>query len=349
MQPESSQHAGQDRIRGEKLMATVSDVARLANVSIATVSRVLTGSATVAAETRERVLQAVSDLQYAPNRAAQNLRIGRSSTVALAVGDIEQTAYAAFTRHLQPVLESVGLDLLLYNLAHSGDRLARLLRDAEGFGVSAVVIATSDAMDEDELVRQAQRLTAQNIRLIVVNQDMSHLGIPSVIHDDTAASDSAVSFLIETGRTPIAYLGRVAGSRVGQARRQGYVDALTRAGIAVDPDLIWDSYYRFAAGYEAVDRAFGRGQQFRAIQCGSDELATGALAALKDHGISVPEQVAVVGFGDTSWSAHLRPALTTLSSDPQQVAFVVRTLLTASEGGPMQTLIRRHFVRRDSA
>lgn len=330
-------------------MATVSDVARLANVSIATVSRVLNGSATVATETRERVLQAVADLEYAPNRAAQNLRFGRSSTVALAVGDIEQSAYAAITRHLQPVLEAVGLDLLLYNLAHSSDRLARLLRDAEGFGVSAVIIATSDAMDEADLVRQANRLAALNISVIVVNQDMSHIGIPSVIHDDTTASDASVSYLIETGRTPIAYLGRVSGSRVGQARRLGYVNALTRAGLSVDPDLIWDSYYRFAAGYEAVDRALGRGLTFRAIQCGSDELATGALAALKDHGIRVPEDVAVVGFGDNSWSAHLRPSLTTLSSDPQQVAFTVRDLLTTQGERPMQTLIRRYFLHRESA
>lgn len=330
-------------------MTTVTDVAKRANVSIATVSRVLNGSATVSPETRERVMQAVADLYYTPNKAARNLKSGKSSTVAFAVSDIEQSEDASLTKYLQPTLQTIGLDFVLYNLTHSQDRLMRLLQDADHFGVTAVVISTSEAIDEQELASHARRLAAQNISLIMIDYDMSHFGIPSVVHDDAAAAEVSVKFLIDTGRTPIAYLGRHATSRTGQRRRQGYVNALEKAGMPIDPDLTWDFYYRSAAGYEAVDRAIGRGLRFRAIQCGSDELAMGAIAALLDHKVSIPDEVAVIGFGNSTWASHLRPALTTLSSNPQQVSMAVRDLLTGKADMPLRTVIQRSFVRRDSA
>lgn len=330
-------------------MTTVTDVAKRANVCIATVSRVLNGSATVSPQTRERVMQAVADLYYTPNKAARNLKSGKSSTVAFAVSDIEQSEDASLTKYLQPTLQTIGLDFVLYNLTHSQDRLMRLLQDADRFGVCAVVISTSEAIDEQELADHAARLAAQNINLIMIDYDMSHVGIPSVVHDDAAAAEASVKFLIETGRTPIAYLGRHATSRTGQRRRQGYVNALEKAGLPIDPDLTWDFYYRSAAGYEAVDRAIGRGLKFRAIQCGSDELAMGAIAALLDHKVSIPDEVAVIGFGNSTWASHLRPALTTLSSNPQQVSMAVRDLLTGKADMPLRTVIQRNFVRRDSA
>ena len=330
-------------------MTTVTDVAKRANVCIATVSRVLNGTAKVSPKTRERVMQAVADLYYTPNKTARNLKSGKSSTVAFAVSDIEQSEDASLTKYLQPTLQTIGLDFVLYNLTHSQDRLMRLLRDADRFGVSALIISTSEAVDEQELARHAERLAEQNISLIMVDYDMSHIGIPSVVHDDAAASELSVNFLIESGRTPIAYLGRYATSRTGQRRRKGYVDAHEKAGLDIDPDLTWDFYYRSAAGYEAVDRAIGRGLKFRAIQCGSDELAMGAISALLDHRVSIPDEVAVIGFGNSTWASHLRPALTTLSSNPQQVSMAVRDLLTGKADVPLRTVIQRNFIRRDSA
>ncbi|MBE2275098.1 MAG: LacI family DNA-binding transcriptional regulator [Rhodobacteraceae bacterium] len=330
-------------------MANVGDVARRAGVSIATVSRVLNGTAVVAEDTRERVLKAAADLYYTPNRAARNLRAGRSNTVAFAVSDIEQSEVAAIAKYLQPTLQTIGLDCILYSLAHSGDRLMRLLREAEQFGVSAVVIVSPDLADEGELAGHAARLAGLGIRVIAVNNDRSHLGIASVLHDDVAATALSVGHLIANGRVPVAYLGRHAGSRAGQARRQGYVTALQAAGLPVDPDLTWDFAYRSAAGYEAVDRALARGLAFAAIQCGSDELAMGAIAALQDHRIRVPEDVAVVGFSNSPWAMYLRPALTTLSSSPQHLALAVRDLLSGQGEMPLRTLIRRDFLRRSSA
>lgn len=330
-------------------MTTVTDVAKRANVCIATVSRVLNGSATVSPKTRERVMQAVADLYYTPNKAARNLKSGKSNTVAFAVSDIEQSEDATLTKYLQPTLQTIGLDFFLYNLSHSKDRLMRLLQEADHFGISTMVISSSEAIDEQELVDHAERLAERNINMIMIDYDMSHRGIPSVVHDDEAAAEVSVRFLIETGRTPIAYLGRQATSRAGQRRRQGYVNALEQAGLPVDPDLTWDFYYRSAAGYEAVAQAIGRGLKFRSIQCGSDELAMGAIAALLDHKVSIPDEVAVIGFGNSTWASHLRPALTTLSSNPQQVATAVRDLLTSKGEMALRTVVQRNFLRRDSA
>ncbi len=330
-------------------MTTVVDVARLAGVSIATVSRVLNGTANVLPETRERVMEAIARLDFTPNKAAQTLRFRKSSTVAFAVSDIEQSEEASMTKHLQKALHTIGLDFFLYNLSHNTDRVSALFQEAERFGISALIVSTSEQLNHDEMREQAARLAQQDIATIMIDYDLSHLDIASVLHDDAAATETSVRFLIESGRTPVAYLGRHATSRIGQERRAGYLRAHENAGLAVDPDLTWDFYYRSPAGYAAVDQAIRRGLKFRAIQCGSDELAMGAMAALYDHGVAVPQEVAVIGFGNSPWAAHLRPALTTLSSSPLEVSLVVRDLLSGQQGVPRRTVVRRSFVRRASA
>ena len=123
---------------------------------------------------------------------------------------------------------------------------------------------------------------------------------------------------------------------------------MTGAGQALRRELVWDVAYRFAAGYEATSRALDAGLDFRAIQCGSDELALGALAAIRDRGRAVPDDIAVIGFGNLDWGGHVRPALTTLSVHPATVAGHMATLLAGGEP-KLLTVIPRTLVRRGSA
>ncbi|MGO4835133.1 LacI family DNA-binding transcriptional regulator, partial [Rhizobiaceae sp. 2RAB30] len=187
----------------EAALTTVFDVAREAGVSIATVSRVLRGTAIVSATTRTRVLKAIDDLGYHPNRMAQGLRLGKTETVAFAVGDIEQSVYSAMTKHLQAALERIGLDLLLYNLGHSEARLLKLLDNVSAIGVQAVVIASSDALPEAKLAERVGMFAKAGVTIVSINQNLSMHGIPSVLYDDKAAADAAVSYLISTNCGPV--------------------------------------------------------------------------------------------------------------------------------------------------
>ncbi|MGE0714779.1 MAG: LacI family DNA-binding transcriptional regulator [Alphaproteobacteria bacterium] len=330
-------------------MATVVDVARRAGVSSATVSRVLSGRANVSADTRERVLAAVRELDFQPNRFAQGLRRGHGNTVALAVGDIEQNVYSALTKHLQTALAEIGLDLMLYNLDHSPDRLRSILDAAPAMGLRGVALATTDVVSLATFGPLLRGLQQRGMTVLSIGQRMNRAGIPSIVHEESSAARRAVAYLIEGGRTPVAYLGRLAGSAVGSDRYKGYRAALADAGIPLRPELVWDVAYRFPAGYEGTSRALAAGLRPRAIQCGSDELALGAMAAIADHGLAVPGDIAVIGFGNISWGAHVRPGLTTVSVHPDRVARHVAALMNAGADAPSLSIIPRSIIARGSA
>ena len=328
-------------------VVTVIDVARQAGVSSATVSRVLNGNTTVTAEMRERVTAAVKRLDFRPNPMAQGLRKGQTNTVALLVGDIAQTHFAELTMQLQAALEENGIDLLLYNLGHSAKRLAEFLVRCVSMRLRGVVVALSDNISRSA-APLFTNLEESGIRVVSIGQDLTRFGIPSIVHDERAAAQRSVSYLLAKGHTRIAYVGRIKGSAVGTERFRGYQSALVHAG-AYREDLVWDKAFRYAAGRDAVTYALESGAQFTAVQAASDEIAMGALAALRDHGRSVPDDVSIIGFGDVQMGAYLRPSLTTLSSHPEMAARHVCSILTAGDDSAGAIILERALIKRESA
>lgn len=327
-------------------MKTVSDVARHAGVSPATVSRVLNGNTKVSVDIRNKVLESVRQLGYRPNSMAQGLRKGRSNTVALLVGDIAQRHFAELTLHIQSELEAVGMDLLLYNLGHSPERLKDFLGRAPSMKLRGLTLALSDKLPKD-IVAMLASLPDAGVPLVSIGQDLTRQRIPSIVHDERAAAHRAVTYLLERGHRRIAYIGKIKGSVIGTERFRGYQAAL-RAADAFDQTLAWDLTYRYSAGRDAVLRALDRGLAFTGIQAGSDEIAMGAMAALRDRGLAVPQDVAVVGFGDIEMGAYLRPALTTLSSHPDVAAHHVCEFFVRDEPAVELTLMRRTLIERGS-
>jgi DNA-binding LacI/PurR family transcriptional regulator len=335
-----------------KPRAVVFDVARRAGVSSSTVSRVLMGLDIVTPEKRARVLKAAEELCYQPNRIAQALRLGRARAVALLVGDIEQSVNSALTRHLQQALEEIGLDLLLFNLAHRDDRLRAGLERAEALRLRGLVLASPHRMPVAELRPLLAGFESAGLAVVAVGQRLDKHGIPSVVYEEAPAAARAVGHLVRAGRAPVAFVGRITGSATGQERYRGYRRGLAGAGLTLDKDLVWDcSLYRYVAGYDAMSRAVARGVRPRSLLAASDELALGAMAAALDHGLRVPEDIAVIGFGGVEWGAHVRPALTSLGADPAAVADHVREIFrTIEEGGrpPLRTVIARKLIERQS-
>jgi len=331
-------------------MATVISVARKAGVSSATVSRVLNGSATVSSEMRERVMAAVNELGFHLNPMAQGLRKGQTNTVALLVGDIEQTHFSALTKQVQAALEGIGLDLLLYNLGHSQSRLESFLARAIAMRLRGVVLALSDSLSRS-IEPLLARLEQHGVELVCIGQNLTRFNVPSIVHEERVAATRSVDYLLAQGRTRIAYVGHIKGSTVGSERYRGYRRALEQAGLPVHEELVWDVVYRYAAGRDAVIKALERGIEFDGLQAGSDELAMGALAALQERGLAIPSDVAVVGFGGIDMAAYTRPPLTTLSSHPEEAAAHLRRLFLdgRAEGPAKVTWVERSLIRRVSA
>jgi DNA-binding LacI/PurR family transcriptional regulator len=330
---------------------TVIDVARAAGVSAATVSRVLNGSTVVNVEMRERVLNAVKELDFHPNQMAQGLRRGQAKAVALLVGDIEQTHFSALTKHVQSALEEIGLDLLLFNLGHSENRLADFLQRASALRLRGIVMALSDTVSK-KVGPLLASLRESGMLIVSVGQNLNRYKVPSIVHEERAAASRSVAYLLQQGRKRIAYLGRINGSAVGSERFRGYREAHAQAGLPIQEKLVWDKAFRYAAGYDSVQSALDARVKFDGLQAGSDELAMGAIAALGDRGLLVPRDVAVIGFGDVEMGAYLRPSITTLSSYPNVAAEHVREIFRLAESGaepPPITLLQRALVKRASA
>jgi DNA-binding LacI/PurR family transcriptional regulator len=308
---------------GRRESVGVGDVASHAGVSAATVSRVLGGRVPVAAETRAKVLQAVERLGYRPNAIARSLRSGRGHAVALVTGDIEQGIYATLAKHLQAALESAGLDLLLFNLGHDERRLIHVLDSAPLLGLRGILLASPHLMTVATVgpaIRHTQEL---GIEVVSLSQDLSAEGVPSIIHDDRGGAAMAARHLAQRGRLPLAFVGRVETSAVGRARFEGCRSALAEMGAA--PPIVLDIAhgYRAEAGYGAVAQALEAGPLFRSVLAASDELALGAAAAVLDRGLSIPDDVAIVGFGGLSVAGFFRPALTSVLLDVAALAKAV--------------------------
>lgn len=329
-------------------MTTVVDVARHAGVSLATVSRVLNGTASVSAEMRERVQHAVQTLDFRPNAMARGLRKGQANAVALLVGDIAQRHFAELTMRVQVALEQAGLDLLLFNLGHSESRLTTFLTRAESMRLRGVVVALSD-----HVPRAAASLLAtlqdRGMRIVSVGQNLTRHRISSIVHEERAATKRSIEYLLARGHRRVAYVGRIAGSAIGSERFRGYKQALDDAG-AFDETLVFDMAYRYSAGHDALLRALDDRLDFTAVQAGSDEIATGAMAALHDRGLSVPADMAIVGFGDVEMGSYLRPALTTLSTHPELAAEHLSQLLAnPADSTARLVVLERSLVVRESA
>lgn len=329
-------------------MVSVVDVARHAGVSQATVSRVLSGKIVVAEPTRQRVMAAVAALGYQPSLLGKALRSGQSDTVAFLVSDIEQSWYAALAKQLQNDLEAAGCNMLLFDLGHSQERLVQVLRQCQSLHVRGIVLSSTDPLDVTALQPEVENLHRRRIRLISTAQDLCSLGFASVLHDEEQAGAQAVGYLLARGRRRIAYLNRIQNSMMGQRRYQAYCNALRHHGVTLDPDLIWSNpQFRFEGGFATTLAALQRGLQFDAILAGTDELATGAIAAITDAGLRIPEDVAVLGIGGLTMSAYIRPALTTLSGEAAAISRHVVAQLGRTEAE--MVLVQRHLERRASA
>ncbi|MGD9879482.1 MAG: LacI family DNA-binding transcriptional regulator [Reyranella sp.] len=344
---------GTDR-NGEAAMVSVVAVARRAGVSPATVSRVLGGRVPVTAETRVRVLDAIEELGYRPNEVARTLRAGRGRSLALVIADIQQGINAVLAKNMQRMLELQGLDLLLFDLDHRQDRLRDILERAPSLGLRGLLLSSPHIMDMTPLLPALRTSVERGIEVFSVSQDLSALGITSVVHDDAGGARIAVAHLLARQSAPIAFVGRVSTSAIGRARFDGYRHALREHGQPVDPSLVWDisEGFRADAGYRATSEALDRGLRFRSVLAASDELALGCMAAAADRGLSIPADIAFIGFGGLGLGGFVRPPITAVFLDVDAQTRTVCSLLGAgrsSAGSTQCHLIPTQFVRRQSA
>jgi DNA-binding LacI/PurR family transcriptional regulator len=311
------------------------DVAQLAGVSVKTVSNVINGYPHVSAATRAKVEEAVEALGYRPNLQARSLRTGRTGVIALGVPRLDEVYFAEVAAHVIEAADRLGLTVLVEQTDGERQRELEVLSGIRPGLVDGVILSPLGLRRED--VAQ----TARRIPVVLLGEHVSDSTVDHLRIDNVRAAQQLTHSLLAGGRRRVAVVGTPTERHVSAARLRltGYQRAHEELGIAWHEELWMPAAdYRRADGAAAIRRLVDAGSPFDAVFCFNDLLALGALAALRQHGLRVPEDVAVAGFDDIDECAYSVPTLTTVSPDKVQLAVrAVHTLqarLTGVEESP---------------
>lgn len=308
---------------------TLTTVAKLAGVSVASVSRVLNGMP-ASPEMESRVLDAVARTGYVPDAFARSLRARRTNQLALAVADVGNPVYVAMMRAIDASLRSTDYRLVLHSTeADLGAELDLLGTMRHGY-VDGLILQSLRV--GSELLAEITRLT---IPTVVIGLLPDEVPVDNVRTDTRLGMRLAVEHLVATGHRRIALVNGPIDTVPGVARWTGFAEAMTAAGLDVDAAPIEESAdFTHVAGLEAVRRLLARTQPgaVDAIACSNDLIAMGALRALAERGLRVPDDVAVIGMDDTDLAAMCNPPLSSVSTGAaERGATAARLLLERIE------------------
>ncbi|HEX2144327.1 MAG TPA: LacI family DNA-binding transcriptional regulator [Glycomyces sp.] len=299
--------------------ATLRDVAELAQVSVRTVSNVVSGYAHVSERMRQRVLRAIEELDYRPNPVARTLRTGRTGMLALVVPEIDVPYFSELARDVIDAAAEFGYRVMIDQTGHDHERERRLLM-GEDRTMLFDGILFSPLVTKSELLDMHR---SEHLPLVLLGEHEFDGRYDHVAIDNVRAARDAVAHLVETGRTRIAAIGAQPLEEYATPllRTAGYEAALEEAGLEARPEYATPApHYSRTDGYEAAKTLLEARPRPDAIFCFSDLLAVGAMRAVFDAGLSVPEDVAVIGVDDIEEGRFTRPSLSTVSLDTPFIA-----------------------------
>lgn len=286
---------------------TIQDIARLAGVSKATVSRVLNHKPDVDRATRERVLRIMDEQGFVPSVAAAGLAGGRPRLVGVLVPSLTWPLMPEIMRGIGEVAEPSSYEIVLYSLSPDQDRSAIIDRILAA-KLTSGLLAVFPGQSREHL----SELYEQGFPVVMIDDQGAPEPVPWIGTDNRKGAYAAVKHLIELGHRRIAHVQGTAHYRVSRDRHEGYCDALREAGIAPDPTLLPRGDFKPPSGRVCGLELFQREDRPTAVFAANDEMAYGVLAAAEACALRVPADVAVVGFDDITSSQHMRPPLTTV-------------------------------------
>jgi LacI family transcriptional regulator len=288
----------------------MADVARLAHVSTTTVSFVVNDKPgeKISEPTRRRVLAAVDQLGYRPNRSAQNLRTRRSATIGFVIHEVaDESALGPAISGAHDAAWRHGSRLIMVNTDRSPKVLNSAIEDLLDRQVDTIVVAVVGTR------RITLPETVDRVPTILLNCFTAGTAQPCVLPSEVAGGRAAAQLALDAGHTEISYLAGLPGVWATRARVRGYREALAAAGVDQGKQHLMFGTYRVDSGYNLTKQLMASGPLPTAIMCGNDRMAIGTLLALAEAGLRVPSDVSVIGYDDQiRLAAEVRPALTTV-------------------------------------
>jgi LacI family transcriptional regulator len=342
-----------DARASRKKTVTMRDVARAANVSQSTVSRVLNESTRgipISEETKHRVLSAVERLGYHPNLHAGSLRGQKTRMLAMMVADIANPFYHPMVRAVQDVARLHEYDVMVANTDHTRDGEVHFCESLIRRPVDGVVLTPYYLTDED-IGRLIERT---GVAVSALGQHVNHPEVDVVYGDDEAAVVELTTWLcVEKQHDRIGYIGVTNKHAAGFRRRQAFSQTLADRGLEMPPAYFQEGDWTVASGIAAMEKLLDLSNPPTAVFALNDLMAIGAMEVAKKRGIRIPEDLGIVGFDDIPAASWISPKLTTVTQFPREIGRIMAEMvferLAGSEGSGCRHMVACRLVKRKSA
>jgi LacI family transcriptional regulator len=329
---------------------TLRDVARVAGVHPATVSRALNEEtrALVNEETARRVLKAADELGYQPNPIARGLKTNRSYTIGVLIPDLTNPLFPPILRGIEDRLETGGYTPLIANTDNDPERELLDSQTMRARQVDGIIAATAR---RDHRLHDA--LLEAGIELVLVNRRQAELPVSSATADDRLGMRLAVEHLVSLGHTCIAHLAGPLDYSTGLDRHDSFHDTMRRASLEPDPELVLVAEaFTESEGARLCEQLMADGRRFTAVAAANDLLALGCYDVFAERGVRCPEEISVIGFNDMPFAARFQPPLTTIHIPHYEIGKAAAQLmlerLQDGDSEPREVRLEPSLVVRDS-
>lgn len=331
---------------------TISDVARVAGVSLMTVSRVVNQKGDVSSETRQRVLEAIDELGYRPSGIARSLATQRTCSIGLVMPDITNPYFSGMAQGVADVAYAEGFSVLLCDCDEKPERELEMLHVLDEKRVDGVIVAAPRVDSQLLIPAMAVHPSVVLINRIFPEQPDSNV-VGYVVNDDENGSKKITHLLLELGHQKVGFLAGPKASYGSKRRMVGYQGALADAGLPFDPNLILFCSPTVKGGRESTLRLLHEHPEITSLFCYNDLVAIGALQACAEIGRRVPEDLAIVGYDDIPMASWVNPPLTTCRVDFDGLGRLAMQLLIhhleKCSDGCQNIVLQPEIVRRASA
>lgn len=331
-------------------MRTIKDIAKLAGVSRTTVSRVLNDSGYISDKSRKKVMDVIEETGYVPSQQAKSMRTKQTKTIGVILPKISTDTSSRTVDGMNEVFGEKGYQILLTSTNLDKEQEINHLRLLQNRQVDGIILLATNT--DDDLIQEIQK---SKVPVVMIGQEVTDdSGIPSVVFDDYGAGCRLMEKLIDKGHRKIGFIGVDASDRaVGVIRKKAYLDTMEKHGLAVKDEWIQTGDFSIDSGYEAAVRMFaGDARSVDAIFAATDRMGLGAWRYLRAEGISIPDEVAVVGIGSSETSRFIDPTMTTIEYEFEESgragAEIMLDILNGGMDAPVKKLLDFKLIKRDS-
>jgi len=304
------------------LKANITDVAKKAGVSATTVSRVLRDYPGVRKKTRRKVLEAISELKYEVNAVARNLRQRKTNSIGVIVGNVLSPFYSIIAKTVEDIANKWGYSTILCNGDENPEKELKYLKILKSNRVDGIILVPTGKNSN-----YINWMIDSGVKIVLLDRLIKGIDCDAVLVDNENGSYNAVKYLIEQGYRKIGIINGYLDRTTGRERFNGYLRALREAGISPDDNLIKIGNFKEDSGMKLTKELLENSNRPQAIFTTNMDMTLGAVITIKKMGISIPDELGIIGFDDPEWASILSPPLTVVSQPTHALASTAAELL----------------------